>query len=280
MSSAATPPNEAPYPTLVGTATSGTPVSPPTALGSAPSMPATTTRQSAASRVSRDASSRWMPATPTSVTRVTAAPLTRAVNAASAATGPSDVPAATTHTVPHAAGSGPTATHPGLVVRGHVVERRPQRRDQLRRRPGHQRRPLRMRVPQRPHDRDGLLDGLAGAVHDLRVPGPPGPLARPPERTRDPRTPPPAEHSPAGAGLLPSGVGPQPGRYRSAPAGGRPAPAAAGPAACAEPETTMTMIATAAPSMRSNRNSVPIRANIGSSSTRAAAINGAEREQQ
>ena len=110
VSSAATPPNEAPYPTLVGTATSGTPVSPPTALGNAPSIPATTTRQSAASRTSFDASNRWMPATPTSVTRVTPAPLTRAVNAASAATGPSDVPAATTQTVPHSTGSGRTSS--------------------------------------------------------------------------------------------------------------------------------------------------------------------------
>ena len=41
-SRAATPPNEAPYPTLVGTAITGTGTSPPTTLGSAPSMPATT----------------------------------------------------------------------------------------------------------------------------------------------------------------------------------------------------------------------------------------------
>src|SRR4029079_6331935 len=46
-SRAAMPPNEAPYPTDVGTATRGTPVRPPTTEGSAPSMPATTTRQSA-----------------------------------------------------------------------------------------------------------------------------------------------------------------------------------------------------------------------------------------
>src|SRR5207249_179808 len=41
-SRAAIPPNEAPYPTLVGTAITGTGTSPPTTLGSAPSMPATT----------------------------------------------------------------------------------------------------------------------------------------------------------------------------------------------------------------------------------------------
>src|ERR1041385_3657359 len=40
--SAASPPKEAPYPTLVGTAMTGTFTSPPTTLGSAPSMPATT----------------------------------------------------------------------------------------------------------------------------------------------------------------------------------------------------------------------------------------------
>ena len=63
-SSAATPPNEAPYPTDVGTATSGTPTSPPTTLGSAPSIPATTIRQSAASSRSRTAMIRCSPATP------------------------------------------------------------------------------------------------------------------------------------------------------------------------------------------------------------------------
>ncbi len=66
-SSAATPPKEAPYPTDVGTATSGTPTSPPTTLGSAPSIPATTIRQSAASSRSRTPRIRCSPATPTSV---------------------------------------------------------------------------------------------------------------------------------------------------------------------------------------------------------------------
>ncbi len=54
-SRAASPPKEAPYPTLVGTATIGTPVSPPTTDGSAPSMPATTIRQSACASRSRTA---------------------------------------------------------------------------------------------------------------------------------------------------------------------------------------------------------------------------------
>src|ERR1041384_5568453 len=39
--SAASPPNEAPYPTRVGTAMTGTFTSPPTTLGSAPSLPPT-----------------------------------------------------------------------------------------------------------------------------------------------------------------------------------------------------------------------------------------------
>src|SRR2546430_13579125 len=40
--SAANPSNAAPYPTLVGTAITGTPTSPPITLGSAPSIPAQT----------------------------------------------------------------------------------------------------------------------------------------------------------------------------------------------------------------------------------------------
>src|SRR6478672_6337018 len=109
-SSAATPPRDAPYPTLVGTATSGTPFSPPTTDGSAPSIPATTTRQSAAASRSRTPSSRCRPATPTSSIRSTPEPCTRTVSAASAATGASDVPALTTATVPRAVGSGPRVT--------------------------------------------------------------------------------------------------------------------------------------------------------------------------
>src|SRR5262249_44132961 len=83
VSSAAKPRRDAPYPTLVGTATTGTPTSPPTALGSAPSIPATTTRQSAASSWSRTDSNRWMPATPTSVTLVTPPPIAPPLHAAS-----------------------------------------------------------------------------------------------------------------------------------------------------------------------------------------------------
>src|SRR5919202_6746917 len=41
-SKAASPPKEAPYPTLVGTAMTGVPTKPPTTLGRAPSIPATT----------------------------------------------------------------------------------------------------------------------------------------------------------------------------------------------------------------------------------------------
>jgi len=51
-SSAASPPNEAPYPTLVGTAMTGTFTRPPTTLGSAPSIPATTMMTLAARRTS------------------------------------------------------------------------------------------------------------------------------------------------------------------------------------------------------------------------------------
>src|SRR3954451_15578931 len=80
-SRAASPPKEAPYPTLVGTATSGMPTRPPTTLGSAPSIPATTTRQSAPTKRSLASSSRCRPATPTSSMRSTPAPWTAAVRA-------------------------------------------------------------------------------------------------------------------------------------------------------------------------------------------------------
>src|SRR5262249_2752148 len=65
-SSAASPPKLAPYPTLVGTATTGARDIAPTTLASAPSMPATTTTASAASIMDWYAIRRWMPATPTS----------------------------------------------------------------------------------------------------------------------------------------------------------------------------------------------------------------------
>ena len=66
-SRAVTPSNDEPYPTLVGTATTGAATSPPTTLASAPSMPATTTTASTVASSSRPSSSRWSPATPTSV---------------------------------------------------------------------------------------------------------------------------------------------------------------------------------------------------------------------
>ena len=52
--------------TLVGTAITGQPTSPPTTEGSAPSMPATATIHRDFSRISRDPSRRWSPATPAS----------------------------------------------------------------------------------------------------------------------------------------------------------------------------------------------------------------------
>jgi hypothetical protein len=57
-SSAARPPNEAPYPTLVGTAITGAETNPPTTLGSAPSIPATTMITSAWCSRSLEASRR------------------------------------------------------------------------------------------------------------------------------------------------------------------------------------------------------------------------------
>src|SRR2546430_15311736 len=48
--SAAIPPKDAPYPTLVGTAMTGRSTSPPITLGSAPSMPATATIALASAR--------------------------------------------------------------------------------------------------------------------------------------------------------------------------------------------------------------------------------------
>src|SRR6185295_19406826 len=100
--------------------------------------------------------------------------------------------------------------------------------------------PVRMRVPQRPHDRDGLLRGLAGPVHDLRVPGPPGPLHVHPSEPEilEPLHPPNIAR-PRRRG---SPAAPQP--YRSGLVAGRSAPVAPGPAACADPETSRTTTAT------------------------------------
>src|SRR6185437_5632458 len=58
-SSAATPPKLAPYPTLVGTAITGAATSPPTTLGSAPSIPATQITTRACVNFSRCSRSRW-----------------------------------------------------------------------------------------------------------------------------------------------------------------------------------------------------------------------------
>ncbi len=97
--SAESPSNDAPYPTLVGTATMGVEMRPATTEGSAPSMPATTMAQSVAWSAARCSRIRWTPATPTSVIRSTRTPAASSEIAASSATGRSDVPAATTATV-------------------------------------------------------------------------------------------------------------------------------------------------------------------------------------
>src|SRR5438034_2810599 len=89
-SSAARPPKDAPYPTLVGTAITGTLTSPPTTLGNAPSIPATTMITAALRSASVCVRTRWIPATPTSVSRSTRLPSARAVTAASSATGRSE----------------------------------------------------------------------------------------------------------------------------------------------------------------------------------------------
>src|SRR5699024_8375050 len=96
-----------PYPTEVGTATSGVPDSPATTEGRAPSIPATTTRASASSNSGLASSSRCSPATPTSLMRTGEAPKQRMVTSASAATHWSEVPAAITATVPVGRGIGP-----------------------------------------------------------------------------------------------------------------------------------------------------------------------------
>src|SRR5450756_870155 len=98
--SAATPSNAAPYPTEVGTATTGADTRPATTPGRAPSIPATTTSARALRSRSRRASTRCRPATPTSTTSSHARPRYSAVSAASRATGRSEVPAASTTTRP------------------------------------------------------------------------------------------------------------------------------------------------------------------------------------
>ena len=171
---AATPPNEAPYPTLVGTATSGTPVRPPTTDGRAPSMPATTTRQSATASRSRTASSRCRPATPTSSIRSTAAPCTRTVSAASAATGASEVPALTIATVPRGSGSGPSVTARATrsVAASGSARATTSRASGIE--AGGQDGAVGVPLVQGAQDRDHLVGRLAGAVDDLGITGPGG----------------------------------------------------------------------------------------------------------
>src|SRR5580704_8479600 len=65
-SRAVIPPKLAPYPALVGTAITGTPTSPATTLGSAPSIPATQTITRASESFPRCSNNRCSPATPTS----------------------------------------------------------------------------------------------------------------------------------------------------------------------------------------------------------------------
>ena len=121
-SRAVTPSSDAPYPTLVGTATTGAGVSPPTRLASAPSMPATTMTASAAASWSVAASSRCRPATPTSATSVGSRPWARSVATHSSATGRSAVPAVSTSTFPgrgrrdRQASVVPVRTAPGLLA--------------------------------------------------------------------------------------------------------------------------------------------------------------------
>src|SRR5439155_9328069 len=87
---------------LVGTAITGRSVRPPTALGSAPPRPATTTTTRALRKAAPWAMSRWMPPTPTSAINSARLPRTLAVWRASSATGRSAVPAQTTSTLPTA----------------------------------------------------------------------------------------------------------------------------------------------------------------------------------
>jgi len=80
--------------------TTGRSTRPPTTLGRAPSIPATTTRARASRRRSAWCRRRCSPATPTSARCSTRAPIMRAVRVASSATGRSLVPALRTSTRP------------------------------------------------------------------------------------------------------------------------------------------------------------------------------------
>ena len=117
MSSAARPWKLAPYPTLVGTATTGLATRPPTTDGRTPSMPAATTMTLAASRAPRASRIRCNPATPTSYRVSTRLPRIAAVTADSSATGMSEVPAETTSTRPTGRGGRGAADDDGAAQR-------------------------------------------------------------------------------------------------------------------------------------------------------------------
>src|SRR5262249_41864061 len=87
-------------------------------LGSAPSMPATTTMTSAPANCSRCRNRRWMPATPTSASKSAVQPMARAVLTASRATGRSLGPAGLTTTRPAGGPGGAGGRAEGAVVLG------------------------------------------------------------------------------------------------------------------------------------------------------------------
>jgi len=68
-------------------------INPPTTLGNAPSMPATTITAGAALSASKCPIKRWIPATPTSKTSRVSTPAAARTILASSATGRSEVPA-------------------------------------------------------------------------------------------------------------------------------------------------------------------------------------------
>src|SRR2546425_6172499 len=123
---AAKPPNDDPYPTLVGTAITGRSVTPPTTLASAPSIPATTTIAEARRSAGTCLRIRWTPATPASYPRPTGTPMNSSVTAASSATGRSEVPALTTSTRPPIRRAGEAPRRRDTIARA---------RDPFRRRP-------------------------------------------------------------------------------------------------------------------------------------------------
>ena len=134
-------------------------------------MPAMTIRQSASASSSRTSSSRCRPATPTSPIAWTRAPWTRAVSIASAVTGASEVPAATTVTSPARLGHRPEDGGPGDLVDDGVRQSVAHRVLRIGGEPGRENRPVGVPVVQPTEDPDHLLGRLAGAVHHLRVAG-------------------------------------------------------------------------------------------------------------